>query len=303
MYSQRDPLWSNEILGFGSNDPTDTIGNYGCFLTSMARLSTWAGHTINPSELNELFKSNNFFTQDLINNHQAPCILFPEVLEWVEEVHWVSETPMDYFSDASDPTIGYIIQIDASPAPGLQSHFVFVWATLGNDLQIDDPWDGKRKNLSLYGDPKLIIQSAYKYRKVNMDAQQQIDQLKQQLADTVKTAEDRLNSINILQTELTGTQAQVKVLRDELAKAPTQEQVDTLEQQLAQANAQLNKPSVATKAAQFNKTWIALAGLVLSIIVMYFGADNQYVQLLIGAATLVGVHVTPNKSLDTTSQQ
>ena len=45
-YSQQDPKWKSDILGFG--DPGDTIGYVGCALTSVAMLLSGHGYAETP---------------------------------------------------------------------------------------------------------------------------------------------------------------------------------------------------------------------------------------------------------------
>lgn len=163
-YSQNDPAWKNDFLG-NTHESGDTVGNYGCYLTAISNACTWAGRDLNPGEMNGLCRDNGWFTQDLINRDDVPALVCGN-LEFAGRTNWSGATDMSFFDDASDPNVAYIIMIDASPAAGLQTHFVMVWKTYGNgDLQIDDSWDGKRKKLSAYGTPSKIIYSAIKYIK------------------------------------------------------------------------------------------------------------------------------------------
>jgi len=57
--SQQDPQWKNDLLGFG--DPGDTIGMYGCALTSVAMLVSGHGYSETPKTLNEKMKANQGF--------------------------------------------------------------------------------------------------------------------------------------------------------------------------------------------------------------------------------------------------
>src|SRR5689334_25380686 len=68
--SQQDPQWKNDLLGFG--DPGDTIGMYGCALTSVAMLVSGHGYDETPKTLNQKMKSANGFVSsgirwDVIN--------------------------------------------------------------------------------------------------------------------------------------------------------------------------------------------------------------------------------------------
>lgn len=165
MYSQNDPRWKNVILGFNTG-PTDTIGNYGCYVTAIADVCQWAGNDKTPQEINDICKQNGWFVNGgLISRDDIPAQLCGN-LTYQGRTNWSDATSMNFFADASDPNVAYIILIDASHAPGLQSHFVMVWAKLGdNDLEINDSWDGIRKPLSSYGNPSVIIYSAMKFTK------------------------------------------------------------------------------------------------------------------------------------------
>lgn len=164
-YSQNDPQWKNVKIGFDTG-PSDTIGNYGCYMTAIANVCKWAGNDLTPFQINDLCKQNGWLVQmDSIARDDIPALLCNN-LTYVGRTNWTDAVSMNFFDDASDPNVAYIIKIDASHAPGLQSHFVMVWAKLGdNDLEIDDSWDGVRKPLSSYGNPSVVIYSAMKFVK------------------------------------------------------------------------------------------------------------------------------------------
>ncbi len=164
-YSQNDPAWKNNKIGFDTG-PGETLGNYGCYVTAIANVCAWAGNDLNPVQVNQICKERGWYSQgDLINNNEIPAILCSN-LSFASATHWVGPTDMGFFADASDNSVAYIICIDASVAPGVQTHFTMVHAKSGvDDLIIDDSWDGTRKKLSLYGRPSAIIQSAYKFIK------------------------------------------------------------------------------------------------------------------------------------------
>src|SRR5512132_1100978 len=63
-YSQQDPQWKNDILGFG--DPGDTIGYIGCALTSVAMLLSGHGYTETPKTLNQKLKNAGGFVSAAI---------------------------------------------------------------------------------------------------------------------------------------------------------------------------------------------------------------------------------------------
>ena len=58
--SQTDPQWKDDLLGFG--DPGDTLGAYGCALTSIAMLVSGHGYNETPKSLNEKMKNVGGFS-------------------------------------------------------------------------------------------------------------------------------------------------------------------------------------------------------------------------------------------------
>jgi len=166
VYSQNDPQWRNNKIGFDTG-PNDTIGNYGCYMTAIANVCSWAGNDLTPNQINDICKQNGWLvSSDLIARDDIPALLCNN-LQFVGKTTWHDATSMNFFDDASDPNVAYIVCLDASQAPGIQTHFVMVWATFRNgDLEINDSWDGVRKPLSHYGNPSVIIQSATKFIKV-----------------------------------------------------------------------------------------------------------------------------------------
>lgn len=173
-YSQNDLQWKNNKIGFDTG-PTDTIGNYGCYMTAIANICRWASNDKTPQQINDLCKQNGWLVAgDLIARDDIPALLCNN-LQFVGRTNWTDAVSMNFFADASDPNVAYIIKLDASHAPGLQSHFVMVWARLGdNDLEIEDSWDGVRKPLSHYGNPSVIIYSATKFIKTSPPAPQPV---------------------------------------------------------------------------------------------------------------------------------
>lgn len=165
-YSQRDPAWANILLGFNSS-AAYTIGTAGCYVTAIANVCKWAGNDLNPQQINDICKQNNWFVNGgLLTRDDIPALLCSN-LGYVGRTNWTGPTDINFFNDASDPNVAYIIEIDASKAPGIQTHFTMVWSKPdANDLEIDDSWDGVRKALSHYGVPSVIILCAMKFIKV-----------------------------------------------------------------------------------------------------------------------------------------
>lgn len=165
-YSQNDPAWKNILLGFNTSAQW-TIGTAGCYVAAIANVCRWAGNDLNPQQINDICKQNGWFVNGgEIARDDIPALLCSN-LGYIGRTNWSGPTDINFFDDASSPDVAYIIEIDASRAPGIQSHFTMVWSKPdANDLEIDDSWDGVRKALSHYGSPSAIILSAMKFVKV-----------------------------------------------------------------------------------------------------------------------------------------
>lgn len=115
-WSQRDSRFKNVKLGFGNT----TIYSHGCFCVSLANLSG-----IDPIEVNEILKKGGFFSGDLI----------------ISSVSMAKSLGLEYHGKVDTrekPNYRTIAEVDMSPAPGKQMHFVIV----KEDGSIIDPWTG-----------------------------------------------------------------------------------------------------------------------------------------------------------------
>jgi hypothetical protein len=125
IFSQRDPKWKDVKLGNGKT----TIGGFGCFVTSLAMLS---GKT--PPEVNEILKRGGYFQGDLI----------------ISSVKMAQSLGLEYHGRDNlvnyNPKYQTIAEVDMSPAPGKQQHFVVV----NQDGSILDPWTGTQRPKGVY---------------------------------------------------------------------------------------------------------------------------------------------------------
>lgn len=49
------------------------------------------------------------------------------------------------------------------------------------------------------------------------------------------------------------------------------------------------------KLAQYNKLWVALAGLVVTVVARKYGVESDVYTLLVPFLTALGVYAVPNK--------
>lgn len=128
-YSQRDPRWAKVPLGFSK---VTTLGSHGCFVTCLAMMIKKEPHIVN-----QLLKDGNAFggkDRDLLISERAAKIL-----------------NLQYFGKEMDinkpPDIQISIkEVDMSPAPGKQQHFVVRL----DGSAIIDPWTGLIKKIGFY---------------------------------------------------------------------------------------------------------------------------------------------------------
>lgn len=136
--SQQDPRWKNDVLGFAS-DPKDTIGYVGCALTSVSMLVSGYGFAETPQTLNQKMKARQGFVDSGIR------------WDVVSQVHPEVKLQSNVPCEGVDAPIGQIdtwiaaghpvvVRVDASPNPGLQWHYVLVYAREGDDYLMLDPW-------------------------------------------------------------------------------------------------------------------------------------------------------------------
>ena len=135
--SQQDPQWKADLLGFG--DPGDTLGMYGCALTSVAMLLSGHGYDETPKTLNEKMKANQGFVSSGIR-WDVVAKVHPQVTLKEQIMCENTDAPLAKIDAALAAGQPVVVRVDSSPAPGLQWHYVMVYARKGNDYLMLDPY-------------------------------------------------------------------------------------------------------------------------------------------------------------------
>ena len=135
--SQQDPKWKQDILGFG--DPEDTIGYVGCALTSVAMLLSGHGYTETPKTLNQKLKNVQGFVSAAIR-WGSVSQLYPNVTVKANISCTTTPAPLELIDATIAAGQPAIVQVDSSPAEGIQTHWVVVYAKKGDDYLMLDPW-------------------------------------------------------------------------------------------------------------------------------------------------------------------
>lgn len=145
---QNDEKWKDVRLGNSS----ETIGTWGCLLTSVTMMLNGIGYNETPVTVNEKMKKNNGFQGALFipsvvpylwtncaYRGMTPCESYPAPI-----------AKIDAEVAAGKPVI---LQVDWSQQVGIQTHYVLVKEKQGDDYVIYDPYrysgDGPNKDVLL----------------------------------------------------------------------------------------------------------------------------------------------------------
>lgn len=136
-YSQQDPQWKQDILGFG--DAGDTIGYVGCALTSVSMLLSGHGYKETPKTLNQKLKNVGGFASAGIR-WGAVSQFYPQVSVKSNISCISTDAPLAQIDASIAAGQPVIVMVDSTPATGLLTHWVVLYAREGNDYLMLDPW-------------------------------------------------------------------------------------------------------------------------------------------------------------------
>ena len=163
QFSQRDPRWSRDELGAG----TDTIGSAGCILTCHAMFGALHHAECNPAWLNAAYKARGLFVNGGpgVGVELTPDNALQHVYSELQllNVRDFATVPADLndLGATADQFVYIGISRDGSwPA----KHFVAIAEADGPDPLIADSWDGRLKRLSAYGHPATVIVKRVRYQ-------------------------------------------------------------------------------------------------------------------------------------------
>jgi hypothetical protein len=139
-HSQQDPQWKNDTLGFGGKG--DTIGYVGCALTSVAMLLSGHGFAETPKTLNQKMKNRQGFVNAGIRWNVVSQV-HPDIKLKANINCETGDAPLGQIDAALAVGQPVIVRVDASPNPGLQWHYVLLYARKGDDYLMLDPWPYK----------------------------------------------------------------------------------------------------------------------------------------------------------------
>ncbi len=133
---QNDPKWKNVKLG---NQNTETIGSWGCLMTSMTMVANGYGFDETPETVNEKMKSAGGFQGALIIPAVLPSICSGLVYKGYQPCE-DSPAPIAQIDAAISAGKPVIAQVDWSPKAGLQTHWLVLYDKAGDDYYMKDPY-------------------------------------------------------------------------------------------------------------------------------------------------------------------
>lgn len=134
-YSQQDPQWKNDKIGSGP----DNIGYVGCALTCVAMyLSGW-GFVETPGSLNRKLRVNGGFIKEAIV-WGAVNRIYPQINSTGLTICTNTDAPLAQIDASLAAGQPLIVEVDFSPASGLQTHWILLYAKKDNDYLVLDPW-------------------------------------------------------------------------------------------------------------------------------------------------------------------
>jgi uncharacterized protein YgiM (DUF1202 family) len=133
---QNDPRWKNTKLG---NQSTETIGSWGCLMTSLAMVANGYGFDETPESINNKMKAAGGFQGAMIIPAVLPNIC-PGLLYKGYQPCEDTPAPMTQIDAALDADKPVIAQVDWSPKAGLQTHWILLYQKSGGDYYMKDPY-------------------------------------------------------------------------------------------------------------------------------------------------------------------
>lgn len=165
-FGQRDPAWRGKPLGTST---TATIGSHGCLLTCVAAVCCYHGKDTDPARLNdELVKRKGFYRGSLLV-FGAVSDIYPDIaVDWSRYIECPdAPAPLQAIYDALDEGYIPLLKVDASPAPGLQEHWVKAigYDDATKELLVYDPYDNAEYWFTAkYGNPERNIYKIVVYK-------------------------------------------------------------------------------------------------------------------------------------------
>ena len=151
---QNDEKWKNTKLG----NSNETIGGWGCLLTSVTMMLNGMGYSETPETVNEKMKANGGFQGAFFIPSMLPYAYSSVIYKDMQSCENFP-APVALIDAAVAAGKPVILQVDWNKQAGIQTHFVLVKEKQGDDYVIYDPYkyggDGPSKD--------VLLTKRYKY--------------------------------------------------------------------------------------------------------------------------------------------
>lgn len=144
---QNDPRWKDTVLG---NGQSETIGMYGCLLTSLAMVANHFGGNETVATFNDKMKSNNGFMNQWIKPAMISAV-YPNIKYQKRAQCENQPAPLAEIDAGLQAGSLVVVMIDRSPGPGIQGHWIVLHKKQGDDYAIWDPWNTPGASKTLHG--------------------------------------------------------------------------------------------------------------------------------------------------------
>ena len=159
---QNDPAWKSASLGHSK----ETIGGWGCLLTSATMMLNGIGYNETPETVNEKMKASGGFQGAFFIPSVLPYI-WPNCAYRDMQPCESSPAPISLIDNAVAQGKPVILQVDWNKQAGIQTHFVVVKDKKGDDYSLYDPYkyggDGPEK--------EVLLTTRYKFNGAKLAAE------------------------------------------------------------------------------------------------------------------------------------
>ena len=159
---QNDEAWKTTPLG----NSTETIGGWGCLLTSVTMMLNGVGYNETPVTANEKFKAAGGFSGALFMPSYLPYV-WPNCAYRDMQPCELYPAPLGQIDAAVAAGKPVILQVDWNKQAGIQTHFVLIKEKKGDDYSLYDPYK--------YGgdgpDKEVLLTTRYKYNGATLAAE------------------------------------------------------------------------------------------------------------------------------------
>ncbi len=159
---QNDEAWKKTQLGNGK----ETIGSWGCLLTSVTMMLNGIGYNETPVTANEKFRSAGGFSGALFMPSFLPYV-WPNCAYNDMQYCEAYPAPIAQIDAAVAAGKPVILQVDWNKQAGTQTHFVLVKEKKGNDYSLYDPYK--------YGgdgpDKEVLLTTRYKFNGAKLESE------------------------------------------------------------------------------------------------------------------------------------